>query len=91
MAQALRVGAVLQVPDERIGESVIDEVFDAATSEGLAQRHPMRSRCDRFVARDPGDNMIVLRDGVYHYWDHESDTLIKLGSDPADFVVGQEE
>ena len=90
MRDAFRVGAVIAIPDELIGESVIDEVFDDATATRLARQHPLRSRCDRFVARDPGDNLIVLLAGVYHYWDHESGALIRLGTAPTDFVLDAE-
>ena len=91
MATPLRVGDIIRVPDDRIGESLIDDVFDAETAARLARQHPLASRCDRFVARDPGDNLIVVIGGAYHYWDHESGDLIALGVDPREFVVADDE
>jgi hypothetical protein len=72
MAASLQVGDIIRIPDDDIGESVVDEVFDAETAERVKRTHPVGARCDRMIARDPADNLIVIREGGYHYWDHES-------------------
>ena len=90
MPGRLQVGDIIRIPDERIGESIIDEVFDASTAAQLARQHPLAARCDAFVARDPGDNLVVLVRGIYYYWDHETDDLIPLGDDPAAFAKADE-
>jgi hypothetical protein len=87
MAEPFRVGDIIRVPDERIGETVVDELFGMETASQYKRTHPIASRCDSFVARDPGDNLIVITNGEYQYWDHESDELIQLGSEPAEFVA----
>lgn len=83
--------AIIAVPDENIGETVIDEVFDLATAERYQRLHVLAHRCEKFLARDAGDNLIVEQDGMYLYWDHESDKLIPLGTDVSDFIIGYEE
>ena len=90
MAASLQVGDVIRIPDEDISESVVDEVFDAETAERMKRTHPVGARCDRMIARDPGDSLIVLCDGAYHYWDHESDRMIRLGSSPEEFATADD-
>jgi hypothetical protein len=87
---ALRTGDIIRIPDDDIGESVVDEMFDAENAERMKRTHPVGRRCDRMVARDPGDNLIVIREGAYHYWDHETDRMIRLGSDPEEFATVNE-
>jgi len=87
LADALTVGAILRVPDDRIGETVVDELFDAATAAEYARTHPVAARCERIVGRDPGDNLIVVAGGVFCYWEHETDRLIPLGENPDHFVA----
>ena len=87
MADALTVGAILRVPDNRIGETVVDELFDSATAAEYAKTHPVGARCERIVGRDPGDNLIVVAGGVFCYWEHETDRLIPLGDDLGQFVA----
>jgi hypothetical protein len=88
MAASLQVGDIIRIPADDIGESVVDDVFDAETAERMKRSHPVGTRCDRMVARDPGDNLIVFREGAYHYWDHESDRMIRLGLEPGEFAAG---
>jgi hypothetical protein len=90
MATPLRVGDIVRVPEASVGETVVDEVFDDEAATRLKRAHPIGARCERLVARDPGDNLIVFREGAYHYWDHESDQLILLGPDPSEFVAGND-
>jgi hypothetical protein len=90
MATSLHSGDIIRIPGGDIDESVIDEVFDAETAERMKRTHPVGTRCDRMVARDPGDNLIVIREGAYHYWDHESDQMILLGSDPKEFAAADD-
>ena len=90
MATLLRTGDIIRIPGENIGESIVDEVFAAETAERMKRTHPLGTRCDRMVARDPGDNLIVFREGAYHYWDHESDRMIRLGSDPEEFATADD-
>jgi hypothetical protein len=90
MAALLQVGDIIRIPDDDIGESVVDEVFDAETAERMKRTHPVGARCDRMIARDPGDNLIVFHDGAYHYWDHGSDRMIRLGSTPEGFATADD-
>jgi hypothetical protein len=90
MATSLQVGDIIQIPDNEIGESVVDEVFDMETAERMKRTHPVGVRCDRMIARDPGDNLIVFLDGAYHYWDHETDRIIWLGSSPEEFAMADD-
>ena len=83
--------SVIAVPDENIGETVIDEVFDVSTAERYQKFHVLSNRCEKFLARDAGDNLIVEKDGIFLYWDQESDKLIPLGANVSDFLVGYEE
>jgi hypothetical protein len=83
--------SVISVPDESIGGCVIDEVFDVPTAERYQKFHVLSNRCEKFIARDAGDNLIVEKDGIYLYWDHESNKLIPLGANVSDFIVGYEE
>jgi hypothetical protein len=90
MATSLQTGDIIRIPDDDIEESVVDEVFDAETAERMKRTHPVGARCDRMVARDPGDNLIVIREEAYYYWDHESDRMIRLGSDPEEFAAADD-
>jgi hypothetical protein len=91
MAISLQEGDIIRIPDDDIGESVIDELFDTETAEQMKRSHPIGAHCDRMIGRDPGDNLIVFHSNAYHYWDHETDRMIPLGSSPEDFVTGSEE
>lgn len=82
--------SVISVPDKKICGSVIDEVFDATTAERYHKFHVLANRCEKFLARDAGDNLIVKKNGSYFYWDHESDRLTPLGGSLSDFIVGYE-
>lgn len=82
---------IIHIPDPDIGETVVDEVFDELTAASFLRRHVLASRCEKFVARDAGDNLIVVSGGQYQYWDQETDRLIVLGADPTTFVIGREE
>lgn len=90
MATLLQVGDVIRIPDDDIGGSVVDEVFDPETAERMKRTHPVGERCDCMVARDPGDNLIVIRGGDYDYWDHESDRMIRLGTTPEEFATADD-
>jgi hypothetical protein len=90
MAASLQVGDIIRIRDDDIGESVVDEVFDAETAERVKRTHPVGARCDRMIARDPADNLIVIREGAYHYCNHESDRMIRLGSDPKEFAAAKD-
>ena len=91
MQNLLRTGAVIKVPNDQIGETVVDEVFTQDEADRYKDNHVVASRCDTFVGRDAGDNLFVLSQGEYMYWDHETDILIPLGRVISDFVVGYEE
>lgn len=82
---------IIRIPDPDIGETVVDEVFDELTAASFLRLHVLASRCERFVARDAGDNLIVISGGQYQYWDQETDHLIVLGADPSIFVIGRDE
>jgi len=90
MAEALQVGDIIRIPDNDIFESVVDDVLDAEAAERMKRTHPVGTRCDRIIGRDPGDNLIVIRDEAYYYWDHESDRMIRLGLDPEEFTAADE-
>jgi len=83
--------SIIAVPAEDIGQTSISELFSPDEAAQYMQSHPLSSRCELFVARDAGDNLIVVTRGRYQYWDHLSDRLIDLGESPADFVIGEEE
>jgi hypothetical protein len=87
---SLQVGDIIRIPDDDIAESIVDEVFDADTAQRMKRTHPLGARCDRIIARDPGDNLIVICDAAYHYWDHVGDRLIRLGSKPEEFATADE-
>nr|WP_314857753.1 hypothetical protein [uncultured Undibacterium sp.] len=91
MNKYLCTGAIIKVPNDDIGETIIDEMFDSETNAKYLKSHVLADRCDQFIGRDAGDNLIVVVRGKFMYWDHESNELILLGAEPGEFVIGLDE
>lgn len=87
----IRECAIIKINDAEISQTMIDEVFSPEESDRFMKNHPVGEQADKFIARDAGDSLIFVKDGMYKFWDSISNEIYVLGSQPLEFVVGYEE
>jgi hypothetical protein len=87
----IRESALIKVNDEAVGQTIIDSVLSPEESSLLKKNHPVSWEADEFIARDPGDSLVFIKDGQFKFWDSISGNISVLGSSPSEFVIGYEE
>jgi hypothetical protein len=87
----LEQGTIIKVQDETIGQTIIDEVFSDEESNRFKKNHPIGEEADAFLARDPGDSLVFIKNGLYKFWDSQTGNISILGNETSEFILGHEE
>ena len=80
-------GREFPVPDPSIGASCIDYWFGEDEVAYLSENNPLVPVGFKAIARDPGDDLILLaNNGEIYYCNHENGRLVKLTENMAEFL-----
>lgn len=87
----IQESALIKTNEPSVEQTIIDTVFSNEEALLLKKNHPISWEADEFIARDPGDSLIFIKDGIYKFWDSMSGNISILGTQPSDFVICYEE